>query len=84
MRFAPSSFTALVRPVTLPPGFSRLATSFASSGSASAEATMGMPPPTSRAAIVAGVPRVRNTSSFCFASSAASAGKRSARPSADR
>ena len=71
-RFAPSSATELDSPVTC------------SIGSAIAAATTGMPLSVSRAASVAGVPRVRNTSTFRRASSAASAGKRSARPSAER
>ena len=84
MRFAPSSFAWLVRPVTSPPGFSKLAASFASKGSATAEATTGMPLSVSRAAIVAGVPRARNTSTPWRASSVASGAKRSARPSEER
>ena len=52
--------------------------------SAMADAMTGMPLSVSRAASVAGVPRVKKTSTFCRASSLASAGNLSVRPSAER
>ncbi len=83
-RFPLSSGARVDNPVMFPPGRARLATNPLPTGSGSCAMTMGIVEVASLAARVAVGPAVTMTSTLRRTSSAASAGRRSSFPSADR
>jgi len=83
-RFAPSVLTINVTPVTLPPGRLRLETRPRSTGSAPVAKTIGMVVVAALAATAAGGERATIASTRSDTRSAANAGKRSKRASAER
>jgi hypothetical protein len=83
-RLPDSSVTNALKPVTLPPGWARLATTPTPSGSPIAAITIGIVAVAAFADLAAGVPRVTMRSTPRPIKSATSAGKRSSCPSAER